>query len=285
MKIAHLILAHKNPAQLKRLINALKYPHFDIFIHLDKKADFKQFSHLISPEVSFIKKRTKIYWAAYGTIQGTLNGFEEILPLGYDYINVISAQDFPIKPASYIYEFLKKNKGKEFITCESIEDEWKEAASRVTDYHFINWQIPGRDRLGKLLTSLLPHRKFPYKYKIVGRANWFTLTTPACQFILDFIHNNPRYVRYFKYCWGADEFFFSTILYNSNFKGSIERNLVYVEWPEQVNGHPNILTASEFERLKKTNLLFARKLDLERDDSLFKLLETWIADKTNFHPL
>jgi hypothetical protein len=36
MKIAHLILAHKAPAQLERLMRALSHPQADIFIHLDK---------------------------------------------------------------------------------------------------------------------------------------------------------------------------------------------------------------------------------------------------------
>jgi hypothetical protein len=46
MKIAHLVLAHKNPQQLERMLEALDHPQCDFFIHLDKKADISQFIYL-----------------------------------------------------------------------------------------------------------------------------------------------------------------------------------------------------------------------------------------------
>src|SRR6188472_271862 len=112
MKIAFLILAHKNPRQLQMLLNALQHGAFDFYIHIDKKTNAQPFDYLSSNEnVFFIKKRAKIYWAAFGTIQATLNGFREIPLADYDYVNVISAQDFPLKSANEIYEYILKRKG------------------------------------------------------------------------------------------------------------------------------------------------------------------------------
>lgn len=278
MNIAHLILAHKNPQQLERLLNALDHPHFTFYIHVDQKTDEEAF-HFLSKRknVLFIKKRASVYWAGYGTIQATVNGFQEIVPKGYDYINVISAQDFPIKSAAFIYDYIYRRQGKQFITCESIEDEWTEAAPRVKEYHFINWQIPGKFRLGKLLTKLLPQRKFPLPYKIVGRANWFTLTNDAADYILQFLQKNPEVSRYFKYCWGADEFIFATIIYNSHFQPNIENNLVYVDWTGQTKGHPRILETADFEKLKTSHKLFARKFDLQLHPQIFEQLEKLIS--------
>jgi hypothetical protein len=274
MKIAHLILAHKNPAQLERLIRALSHPDFHFFIHLDLKSDARPFKHLFNGKTVFpVLNRTKIYWAAYGTIQATVNGFREILPQGYDYINVISAQDFPIKPATYIYEYIASRNGNEFITCQSIDGEWSEAASRVRQYHLINWQIPGRHRLEKIINRILPPRKFPMDHVIVGRANWFTLTPAAIRYALETIDHNPELVRYYKFCWGADEFIFSTILYNSGFRDQIVDNLVYVDWSGPKTGHPKILTADDFEKLKASDKLFARKFDMTHDAVIFDLLE------------
>ena len=273
MKIAHLILAHKNPKQLERLLNALSHPDFDFYIHVDKKTKAEPFIYLTNKKnVFLVNNRTKIYWAGYGTIQATLNGFREIIPKGYDYINVISAQDFPLKSADYIYRYINDRQGKEFIMCESIEDEWREAAPRFRDYHLINWQIPGRHRLEKLLNKILPARKFPLDYEIVGRANWFTLTPGAAQYVLDFLDEHPEVVRYFKYCWGADEFIFATILYNSKFRDKILDNLVHVIWYEG-KGHPEILTSKNFNELKASDKLFARKFDVEVDATIIDKLE------------
>jgi len=278
MKIAFLILAHKNPKQLQMLLNALQHPAFDFYIHIDKKTNAEPFDYLSTHEhVFFIKKRAKIYWAAFGTIQATLNGFREIPLADYDYVNVISAQDFPLKSANEIYEYISKRKGTEFITCQSIEDEWP-VAPRVKKYHLINWRIPGKYRLGDFLTYILPERKFPFDYKIVGRANWFTLTTKAIQYSLDFLEKNPSAIRYFKYCWGADEFIFSTILYNSSFKEKIADNLIYVDWSSGL-AHPKILTINDYEALKASAKLFARKFDMETDSLILKKLEELIGVK------
>ena len=273
MKIAHLILAHKNPKQLERLLNALSHPEFDFYIHIDKKTEAEPFIYLTKKKnVFLVNNRTKIYWAGYGTIQATLNGFREIIPKGYDYINVISAQDFPLKSADHIYRYINDRQGKEFIMCESIEEEWREAAPRVRNYHLINWQIPGRHRLEKLLNKVLPPRKFPLDYKIVGRANWFTLTPGAAQYVLDFLDEHPEVVRYFKYCWGADEFIFATIIYNSAFREKILDNLVHVIWYEG-KGHPEILTSKNFNELKASEKLFARKFDMDVDAGIIDMLE------------
>lgn len=283
MKIAHLILTHKNPAQLERLIRALGHPGFDFYVHLDKKTDAAPFLYLSQREnVHFIQNRTPVYWAGFGTIQATLNGFREILPKGgYDYINVISGQDFTLRSAATIYDYIEKRQGKEFITCESIEGSWSIAADRVRKYHLINWRIPGKYRLEKLVNRLLPPRKFPFDHQIVGRANWFTLTPAAIRYCLDFLEQHPRLIRYYKYCWGADEFIFSTLLYNSSFKNNIVDNLVYVDWTGQTQGHPRILRAYDLPALQATDKLFGRKFDMDTDEEIFTLLEEWIGSKSN----
>jgi hypothetical protein len=278
MTIAHLILAHKNPHQLLRLIEALQHPAFHFYIHIDKKKDATPFKSLINKSnVFFIENRTKIYWGDWGTIQATINGFEVIIPKKYDYINVISAQDFPIKSADYIYQYFYKRRGIEFITCDFIEGDWSDVASRIENYHLINWRIPGKFRLGKIISKILPPRVFPFDYKIVGRANWFSLTTDAVQYAVEFLKSHPEMVRYFKYCWGADEFIFSTVLYNSHFKERLRDNLVYVDWGGENIGHPKVLSAQDFDKLKASDKLFARKFDMDADASIFNMLEELIG--------
>lgn len=278
MKIAHLILTHKNPAQTQKLIEALQHPSHDFFIHLDKKTNEEPFNYLYEKEnVYRINNRTKIYWAGWGTIQATLNGFAEILPGNYHYINVISGQDFPIKNAEQIYHYISSRQGTEFITCHSIDGEWAEAASRVRNYHLINWPIPGKYRLEKIINAIMPVRKFPLPYQLVGRANWFTLTQEAVKYLMQFLKEHPQVVRYFKYCWGADEFIFSTILYHSKFKDAIKDNLVYVDWTGQTKGHPRILTQQDLPALLASEKLFARKFDEEVDAGVITALQKEIT--------
>ncbi|MBS1745481.1 MAG: glycosyl transferase [Bacteroidetes bacterium] len=277
MKIAHLILAHKNPGQLQMLLEALDHPAFDFYIHIDKKSDAGAFEYLVDNKRKFfVKKRASIYWAGWGTIQATINGFEEILPLNqYEYINVISAQDFPMKPAVEIYNFIYNRKGTEFITCEGL-DTWK-VEPRIRKYHLINWRIPGKYRLGDFVTKVLPARRFPFPV-MVGRANWFTLTTKAAQFCLDYLKQHPAVIRYFKYCWGADEFIFSSILYNNGFRNNIEDNLFFVKWIEG-KGHPEILTIDDYDTMIQSGKLFARKFDIQTDELILRKLSELVTVK------
>jgi hypothetical protein len=281
MRIAHLILAHKNPMQLERILKALKHPAFDFYIHIDKKTEIGPFTHLFNERNIFpVHNRTKIYWAGWGTIQATINGFKEIIPKNYDYINVMSAQDFPIKSAEHIYQYICDRSGKEFITCQSVDDEWPEASLRVTKYHFINLKIPGRHRLENIINRILPERKYPLPHKVVGRANWFTITMQAAKYLLNFIDQHPEIVRFYKFSWGADELIFSTALYNSAFKEQITNNLTYVDWDGTSKGHPKILTANDMSQLMSTDKLFARKFDMDVDSSIISLLEQWISKST-----
>jgi len=279
MKIAHLILAHKNPAQLERLLHNLQHPNAAFFIHLDKKIDATPFDYLFKrPDTFPVHNRTKIYWAAYGTIQGILNGFAEI-PKEYDYINVISGQDFPLKSAGHIHQYIEERKGKEFITCMSIDgtSEWGDVSPRVRKYHLVNWRIPGRHRLADLMNAVLPPRKFPMDHELVGRFNWFTLSHSAVQYLLQFLKDHPELIRYYKFCWGADEFIFSTILYNSHFKPHLTDNLLYCYWAPG-SGHAKTLTAEDFETLKASDKLLARKFDMGVDEKIFDLLENHIKN-------
>ena len=285
MRIAHLILAHKNPGQLERLIDALSHPAFDFYVHLDKKANLDDFVYLSGKgNVYFIKKRVNVKWAGYSLVQAQLNGIQEIVDTkNYDYLNVLSAQDFPLKPPEYIFQFLKKNKGFEFISSVDEEKEpvwWQVAKRRVTKYHLENWpDFPGKYRIQNAINLITGTRKYPLPHKIVGRSQWFIITSSAATYLVDFIKNNPKVVRFFKYVWGADEFIFSTVLFNSPFKEKIRDHLFYIDWSEG-KPNPKILREEDFEKLIRSDKVFARKFDATADENILKRLEEHIGKET-----
>ena len=281
MRIAHLLLTHKNPEQLRRLIDALKHPEFDVYVHLDKKADIKPFEDACAgTETVFIENRASIHWAGYGTIQATINGLKEIDISAYRYINVISGQDFPLVTGEEIHDYIESREGTEFMTCDTVGGTWPEAEVRMTQYHFINWRLPGKHRLEVLANKFLPKRRFPYPdYTIVGRANWFTVTSEAAKYMLNFLEENPKVVQFFKYSWGADEIIWATALYNSPFRKKIVDNLVYVDWRGRKDGHPKILTTEDLPDMMKSGKLFARKLDMETDSEVFNRIENHIKTR------
>src|SRR5690606_252818 len=101
MKTAHLIIAHKNPEQIERLIRRLQHPDFDFYIHLDKKTNSNLFEDIGRLQnVYFIKNRIDVRWGCYNLTKAILVSVIEVCNSGkkYNFINHISGQDYPLKP-------------------------------------------------------------------------------------------------------------------------------------------------------------------------------------------
>jgi hypothetical protein len=259
MKLAHLILAHNNPGQLQRLVNRLLHKNSTIYIHLDAKANMAEFQALAQiPSVCIIRNRIKVYWGGYSIVQATINSFAEILASGqsFDFINLLSGQDYPIKSTANIHQFLSQNKGKIFMHYLSVENEWHEALPRIKKYHLANLKLPvGTYRVEQLINAVMPERKMPQGIVAMGRSQWFTATRESIAYIVDYVKNEQWVSRFFKMSWAADEIIFQTILFNSPFKDQmVNNNLLYIDWSEK-KPSPKLLTMKDAAALKASDKL------------------------------
>lgn len=282
MKIAHLILAHAQPYQLQRLVNKLLHPDADFYIHIDAKMNAAEFMNLKSiANVHFVQKRVKVTWGSYSMVQATLNAFEEIIATGvqYDYINLLSGQDYPLNEASFIHQYFALHRGKQFMEFYSIYDTWHEAIPRITKYHLINYAVPYKYKLERMANKFLPARRMPNRLEPVGRSQWFTITLPAVKYILHYLHDYPNVIRFFKLTWAPDEFIFQTILYNSEFREDmVNDNLRYIDWSEG-NASPKTLTIEDVKALEQSGCLFARKVNMNTDKDLMDAIDAFSSYK------
>jgi hypothetical protein len=276
MKIAHLILAHNNPGQLECLVKRLIYKDDAVYIHLDKKTDFKQFAHLANlSNVVFVKKRVKVTWGACNIVTATINGFKEILAtgIGYDYLNLLSGADYPLQPPAAFHQYLSKHKGKAFMSYAKMHSEWQEALPRVELYHLNNFKFPGRYVAQKLVNRVMPKRNIPSGLVPVGRSQWFTIPLACVKHITDCWDKNNRLRRFTTFTWAPDEFIFQTILYNSpHSKILVNNNLRYIDWSAGA-ASPKTLTMADSEQLTTSGDFFARKFDFEKSPELLQLLD------------
>jgi len=276
MRLAHLILAHNNPLQLERLIKRLSYANTDVYIHLDAKSDIGEFVHLEKiKNVVFIANRTSITWADYSMMTATLKSFEEILNRNSDYshINLLSAQDYPLKSAAVIQAFLFKNADKSFIKSRSVYDEWPETISRFTKYSLGDYSFPLKFKIQWLMNRLLPGKKLPNGLKAFGFSQWVTITPICAKYVIDYLKENPAVKRFFRMTWGVDELVFKTILLNSNLKDSIVNDhLRYIKFKKQAS-RPNTLTIADAGTLIDSNKFYARKFDPNVDSEILDYLD------------
>ena len=281
MKLAHLILAHSEPKQLERLITCLSHPDATIYIHLDKKTSIAPFEYLKEfKNVVFIKNRVKVYWGSYNIVQATLNGFQEIIATGsnYDYINLLSGQDYPLKSQEYIHSYLSQNPGMAFMNYLLFEPDWVEAVPRIQEYHFNNIKIPGRYLLQKIINKLLPQRKLPNHLIPVGRSQWFTISLECVIYLINYWEGNANLRRFIKLTWAPDEFIFQTILYNSEYRHKmINNDLRYIDWSNK-DVSPKTLTMDDANALIKSGKLFARKFDIKKDAAVLDFIDKHFKD-------
>ena len=270
-----LILAHKNHNQIMRLINHLK-TDFDLYVHIDKrnKLNIKSFDNVN------IYKKYKVYHGGVSQVITTLFLLKEAAKNNYDRYIFISAQDVPLKTNKEIVDFFDTNKNKEYISYENIENSeaiYKEMSFRINAYNFGKLYRKLLSRKFRELISNFPPIKRITPKNIYYGSSWWNLTNNAIQYILDYIEQNPNYLKRFNYTWGSDEFFFQSILLNSKFKDNCVNDcLRYLVWN---GGTPFNLEMKDYDDIKNNinDNLFARKFDENIDndiiDKLYKDLE------------
>jgi len=296
MKIAYIILAHKYPEQLARLVRQLNSDDVSFFIHIDKKTrraiyqqvvdQFKEFENV------FFIKRQRSRWGSFECVKATLEGIKAVVEteVDFDYVIHLSGQDYPIKSREQIERFLEENKGKEFLEYFPLPcSKWKTGGLRRLEYWHFSWNkidisIPEKrefkSRIATILYSLLilplPTRpKFPEEFPLYGGSFFWCLTGKCIKWIDTFVNQNPNFVNRFKYTYIPDEEFYQTLLMSSPFRNKIiSDDLKYKEWGNDVNAsHPKILEKTDFQKLKESKSLFARKFDATVDTDVLDMID------------
>ena len=278
MRIACIIMAHKEPQQIERLINKFNQLPFDFYLHIDKKIRQEPFEYLAQlPNVYFVRNRIRVRWASYSFLIAVQRAIFQIMDSGiiYDFISIMSGQDYPITPVSDIYHSLEKNMGKNFICYEDDGEWWSHAMSRINKYHFTNFGFRGRYRIQYFLNALLPARKFPLPYKLYGgpRAMCMTLTYECAVYIASFIESNKKLRRFIRFTWGPDEFVIPTLVMNSKFNQTvINDNFYYIDWSKG-GPNPKTLTVEDYQQMMQSGKMLARKFDIRKDRVILDMLD------------
>src|SRR5215213_812867 len=198
MRMAHIILVYKDPSQVERLIKKISHPDFDFYIHVDAKFGLAPFEYLGKLErVYLIKERLQVRWAGFSFTRAVFRCMAEALNSGrgYDFINCMSGQDYPLVSTESFHSFFAKRPGKNFLMVEEFGSEWwKRAAIRVHRYHMTDFDFKGRYMIQWFLNTVMPKRKFPLDYTFYGseRATWWTISADCAAYLVNFLEAHPK---------------------------------------------------------------------------------------------
>ena len=94
MRIAYIVLAHKNPSQLERLVKRLHTSEDSFVIHIDSKADKTVYQASVKAldkfkNVHFVTRRRKVFWGGFSQTQVMIDCLGECFEkkLEFDYGN------------------------------------------------------------------------------------------------------------------------------------------------------------------------------------------------------
>lgn len=282
MRIANVIIAHKNPDQLLDLINQFPAEYFHNWLHIDSRSNLNEFKSLLKlPHVTLLPRR-RVVWAGFSFIRVTVEAFHLIKKEKekFSYVNLLSGMDFPVRPTKDLYQFLTTSYSstkQEFFHIASLDEHWP-AKHRYERYHLNDWTIKGRYFTERIINYFTPTREY-YNGKLVpyGRSAWFSATNDFIDYSLNYFDQNPDYLKFLKTVWCPDELVFSSLIMGSPFKERLAgNNLRHIDWAE---GKPNPKTfkLDDFDVLVASGKFLARKFDSQVDRTIIDKLKTTIS--------
>lgn len=274
MRIAYLLLCHKNEEQVETLIDQLSSDNVDFYIHIDKKSCCFLLQERSNVFILPQKDRVDIRWATYSMIRAELNliGFVLKSQRQYDYIGLLSGQDFPVKTNQFIEDFLTKNMGEEFIEVIDHSDIRFHRYLKRTNVYYPEF-LQKRSSVSKIARKIyMILTGYPSTAKVFSRSNpmdfefefgsqWWLLSYDCIKWIDCFLRQHREYCLYFSHAMTPDECFFQTLLVASPFNQQIRDRVTYLEWNDDQN-HPKSIDKNVVDQLiNSERYLFCRKID------------------------
>ncbi|NDD27437.1 MAG: glycosyl transferase [Proteobacteria bacterium] len=251
MRIASLVLAHRDPAQLRRLLRRL-VEMGTVYVHLDARADLRVFSEGVPPDVRWVRPRIPVRWGCMSVVWAALGGLRAVMRESPDYVHLLSGHDYPLCGADAMRSLLAG--GGEFIEVRARPEE----ASRYERFHLDQWLSCARLRrpVERVLNAALAPRTPPLEIHL--GSGWFTVTGALARYFVAFCDRRPDVMRFFRLTRVPDEMLFQSIAMQSPFRHALAgHNLRFIDFDG--GPHPRALTLDDVPALARSGHLFARK--------------------------
>lgn len=264
MRIAYIILAHKLPAQLARLVGRLDSLSASFFVHIDANTDEATCDEMISGLSGrrnvFFLPRQPCAWGDWSIVRAMIEGIRQVIRarLLPDYVVLLSGQDYPLRTPESIERFLTRHRGTSFLDVR-----------RLPDYSWNGHGALDRFRGEPLPAGLEPH----------GGSLWCALAGDCAAYVVGAADRDHELVRFFERAWIPDELFLQTVLANSPFRdrlsggpGADIYGVHYIVWRGEMI-HPRTFDRRDYDRLFASGALFARKFDLAWDAAILDMID------------
>jgi glycoside transferase family 14 len=285
MKHAYLILAHGSYSLLQRLVSAIDDERNDIFIHIDRKQkELPRIQVRHSRLFLLDRERVSVFWGDVSVVAAEFALMASAYKQGeYAYYHLLSGVDLPLKSQNDIHDFFETHQGKEFIGFYDGADLSVSLVRKVQRYHLFAQDFRGSGLvfLAKRIARALAIRaqellgiKRHTNIRFAKGTQWWSLTGALIESLLS---KQDEILSLYKHTFCADEIAIQTYVYNSPFmaqvfapKDEAKSSLRHIGWRD---GALYDWTRADYEDLKHSTALFARKFNEEDPDFLDSIIE------------
>ena len=285
MKHAYLILAHGSYSLLQRLVSAIDDERNDIFIHIDRKQkELPRIQVRHSRLFLLDRERVSVFWGDVSVVAAEFALMASAYKQGeYAYYHLLSGVDLPLKSQNDIHDFFETHQGKEFIGFYDGADLSASLVRKVQRYHLFAQDFRGSGLvfLAKRIARALAIRaqellgiKRHTNIRFAKGTQWWSLTGALIESLLS---KQDEILSLYKHTFCADEIAIQTYVYNSPFMEQVfapedeaKSSLRHIGWRD---GALYDWTRADYEDLKHSTALFARKFNEEDPDFLDSIIE------------
>lgn len=293
LKHAVIVLAHTDPPQLSRLLSSLDNDFF-FFIHLDKKMNKNDMTKLKKHESLNVRffSWCHITWGGISITKTQMRLMKTALShYNFDYVHLLSGQDYPISDIEDLKNWFEENNGKQFIEYHSLPyDNWENGTyHRFQFYRLNDWfdysSLHGRKIIDRLTSFQVRHsflRRIPDQYpKLYGGSNWMSLTGNCAKMLVNPDKKAQKFLSKLRFTFASDEVYFHTVIMNSKFADTVvNNNKRFIMWS---GGGVKPLGINDLFNLMKSDSLFARKITSGYSERLLATLPLFNSSRHKFY--
>jgi hypothetical protein len=291
MKLVYLVVSHRNPDQVLRLVRALREgPSAEVVVRHDLRR-----SRLDAHEVEraggrLLHDELRVEWGAWSYLRMLLASLEGIAAEhDPDWLIVLSGQDYPLRPLAQVEERLASAEYDAYLG-----DPWRLETSALPPppaeefflrYAYCHLPAPPLRWFPRRLRRVVYFRERPRQFGVRRprlpfrddlrcwvSSDWPTLNRRALQVVLRTCREERRLMRHYRRTLAPAESFFATALMNAPGLRVSDDFRRFARFQPGAPS-PDVLTSADLDELRACGADFARKLDAGVDARVLDLLD------------
>jgi len=287
MTVAYVVLSHRNPPQVLRLVRALaEGPAARVLVRHDGRRSTLAPAAIQAAGGEAIEDPVEVEWASWSHLELILGCLREARRrLDPDWTLVLSGQDYPLRPMASIEADLRRSESDARIGAVR-EVETRRPAGDDEFYLRCRYRHYARpSALPDMPRSLLPlmytrdvpplvgiRRLGPAPLPFYASADWLTLGRRALETLLEAGHDR-RLMRHFRRVAVPSESFFASVLLGDPELTVEHDHRRFARFSGPGAPHPDTLTSADLDAALASGADFARKFNTELDSEVLDRLD------------